>query len=95
MSFKPIAAIHNRAIDKLVTQIEQQKKLLMAVKSVLPENLAEHTTHCVLHDTTLVVYSDAPVWSSQLRFYQRAILAAIQPIISEPIKTIQIHLSRG
>lgn len=88
MSFKPILEFHNRAIDKLVTQVEQQQDLLSVVKSVLPENLAEHTLHCVIHDATLLVYSDAAVWSSQLRFYQAAILA----MVGQSVKRIQIRL---
>ena len=88
MSFKPVSEFHNRAIDKLVTQIDQQKDLLSVVKSVLPENLAQHTLHCVIHDATLLIYTDAAVWSSQLRFYQAAILA----IVEKSEKRIQVRL---
>lgn len=95
MDFKPIAAIRNRAIEKILAQIEQQQKLLSAVKKALPEPLAQHIENCVLHDATLVVYTDSAVWSSQLRFYNAVILAEIQPIISEPIKMVQIRLTKG
>ena len=95
MSFKPVLEFHNRAIDKLVTQIEQQKDLLSIVKSALPENLASHTLHCVIHDTTLLIYADAAVWSSQLRFYQTVILEKISTVVESPVKRIQIRLSRG
>ena len=92
--FKSALEFHNRAIDQLVTRVEQQKDLLSVVKSVLPENLAEHTLHCVIHETTLVIYMDAAVWSSQLRFYQAAILEAISPQVEKPITRVQIRLSR-
>ena len=95
MSFKSISEFHNRTIDKLVSEIDQQKNLLSVVRSVLPETLAQHTLRCVIHNATLLIYTDSAVWSSQLRFYNSAILAAILPIIAEPIKTIQIRLSRG
>ncbi len=95
MSFKPVLEFHNRAIDKLVTRIEQQKDLLTVVRSVLPESLASHTLHCVIHDTTLLIYADAAVWSSQLRFYQTVILDKISTVVESPVKRIQIRLSRG
>ena len=92
MSFKPALEFHSQTIDKLVTQVEQQKDLLSIVKNVLPENLAEHALHCVIHDTTLFVYTDAAIWSSQLRFYQNEILTVISPIIQNSIKSVQIRL---
>ncbi|MSR17449.1 MAG: DUF721 domain-containing protein [Methylococcaceae bacterium] len=95
MSFKSALEFHNRTIDKLVSEIEQQRSLLSVVRSVLPEILAQHTLHCVIHDATLFIYTDASVWSSQLRFYNSTILVAIQKIVAEPIKTIQIRLSRS
>lgn len=96
MSFKPVLAFHNQTIDKLVTQVAQQKDLLSVVQSVLPPNLAEHTLHCVIHDATLLLYTDAAVWSSQLRFHSSAILAAITPLFSQrPVKRVEIRLSRS
>ncbi len=92
MSFKPIFEFHNPTIDKLIVQIEQQKNLLVVVKSVLPENLAEHALHCLIHDDTLLLYTDAAVWSSQLRFYQEAILTALSPLSEQPLKRLQTRL---
>lgn len=86
--FKSALEFHNQTIDKLVTRIDEQKDLLSMVKNVLPENLAAHTLHCVIHDATLIIYTDAAVWSSQLRFYQTAILA----IVENGVKRIQIRL---
>jgi hypothetical protein len=86
--FKSALEFHNQTLDKLVTRLDEQKDLLSMVKSVLPENLAEHTLHCVIHDSTLLIYTDAAVWSSQLRFYQNTILA----IVEQGVKRIQIRL---
>lgn len=92
MSFKPALEFHNRTIDKLVTEVEQQKDLLLIVKSALPTNLAEHTLHSVVHDETLFIYTDAAIWSSQLRFYQNTILTVVSSSIQNSIKRIQIRL---
>ncbi len=94
MSFKPVLDFHNQTIDKLTTRIAQQKDLLSVVRDVLPTNLAEHTLHCVVHDTTLLIYTDAAIWSSQLRFHSTTILAIIAPLVSQTIKRVEIRLSR-
>jgi hypothetical protein len=86
--FKSVLDFHNQTLDKLVSRIDEQKDLLSIVKSALPETLAAHTLHCVIHDATLLVYTDAAVWSSQLRFYQSAILA----VIENRVKRVQIRL---
>jgi hypothetical protein len=88
--FKSALEFHNQTIDKLVTRIDEQKDLLSVVKSVLPENLAKHALHCVIHDSALLIYTDAAVWSSQLRFYQAAILA----VVENGVERIQIQLVR-
>lgn len=92
MSFKSALEFHNRTIDKLVTQVEQQQDLLLLVKSALPENLAEHTLYCVIHDSTLVIYTDAAVWSSQLRFYQTVLLEIASSFVQIPVKRVQVRL---
>lgn len=92
MSFKSALDFHNRTLDKLVTQVDQQKDLVSVVKSALPENLAEHTLHCVIHDATLLIYTDAAVWSSQLRFYQTKILDVVALQMRHPVLRVQIRL---
>lgn len=92
MSFKPILEFHNRTIDKLVTRIEQQQDLLSMVCEVLPEELAKNVSCCVIHNTTLLVYTNTAVWASKLRFYQAAILKVITPVIEKPVTRIQIRL---
>lgn len=94
MSFKSALEFHNRTIDKLVTQVDSQKDLLSIVQSVLPENLAAHTLHCVIHDATLLIYTDAAVWSSQLRFYQAVMLETVALQFHKTVQRVQIRLFR-
>lgn len=94
MSFKPISEFHGYTLDKLVLEIEKQKDLLSTVKSALPEHLSEHILHCVIHDKTLLIYSDAAVWASQLRFYQVVILDVTSSFIGLPITRVQIRLAK-
>ncbi len=90
--FKSVLEFHNQTIDKLVSEIDQQNNLLALVKGALPKTLAENTLHCVVHGTTLLIYTNAAVWSSQLRFYEMAILDAISLFVISPVKRVQIRL---
>jgi hypothetical protein len=92
MTFKPISEFHNRTIDKLVMQVEQQKDLLSLVKDVLPEELAAQILHCVIHGSTLFVYTHAAVWASKLRFYQGAILKNVSPHIQTQLDYVKMRL---
>lgn len=92
MTFKPISEFHNRTIDKLVMQVEQQKDLLSLVKDVLPEELALQTKHCVIHGSTLFVYTSAAVWASKLRFYQNTILKNVSPHVQTALDYVKIRL---
>lgn len=94
MSFKPALEFHNQTLDKLVSQIEQQKDLLSIVQSVLPVELANQIVCCVVHEETLFIYTTAAVWSSQLRFYQVAILNIVIKHEYEMIKRVQIRLTK-
>lgn len=92
-SFKPFNDyFQHRILAYLTGQITQQKQLLQLVRSILPEFLANHTLHCLIRDEKLLVYTDAAVWASQLRFYHKLILANIKPLSRRPIETLQIKI---
>lgn len=93
MSFKPISEFHSQTLDKLFLQVEKQKDLLSIVKNALPEHLSERILNCVIHDETLLIYSDAAIWASQLRFYQSAILEATSSFIDFPITRVKVRLA--
>lgn len=92
MTFKPISEFHNRTIDKLVMQAEQQKDLLSLVQDVLPEELAAQTVHCVVHGNTLFVYTSSAVWASKLRFYQGTILKKVSPYVQTSLDYVKVRL---
>ena len=74
------------------SQIEQQKQVLQRIREVLPAAIAEHALHCVVNGKKLLVYTDTAAWASQLRFYNRAILAAIAPVTRETVSIMQIKV---
>lgn len=89
--FKPALANPNRAIAFLYARVEQQKKMLLQIKTALPKTLAEHTLHCVANDKKLSLYTDSAVWATQLRFYKTVIIEAIAPITPN-IEILQIKI---
>ncbi len=59
----------NPVTSYLRAQIGQQKKILLAVQAVLPASLALQVKHCLIKEQSLLIYTDAAVWATQLRFY--------------------------
>ena len=92
MSFKSVDTFHNYALDQLTAKLTQQQDLLSSIQRVLPEDLATHALHCVAHNTTLMVYTDLAVWSSQLRFHKAAMLEAAATSTNPVLTNIQIRL---
>jgi len=90
--FKKSLAFPNRTMVYLHSQIEQQQRILKQIKTVLPDNLAKQTKHCLIKDHKLLVYTDSAIWASQLRFYNNAILASIQTLVKTPIESLQIKI---
>lgn len=93
-SFKAALTYPSRAMAMLYGQLEQQKQVLQRIHAVLPEDIAKHALHCVIKDKKLLVYTDTPAWASQLRFYNRAILAAVAPVTRAPVSIMQVKIQQ-
>ncbi|HEY8158875.1 MAG TPA: DciA family protein [Methylobacter sp.] len=91
-SFKAALSFPNGTIAYYCSQIEQQKQVLQRIHEVLPIAIAEHALHCVVNGRKLLIYTDTAAWASQLRFYNRAILAAIAPVTRESVSIMQIKV---
>lgn len=91
-SFKSALAFPSRSIEQLATQIKQQQKILQTLRAVLPETLSQHLHHCVINDKKLMIYTDSAAWASQLRFYDKALLAAIAPLTTQSVSIVQLKL---
>ncbi|MGZ4981909.1 MAG: DciA family protein [Methylobacter sp.] len=91
-SFKAALSFPNGTIAYYCSQIEQQKQVLQRIHEVLPIAIAEHALHCVVNGRKLLIYTDTAAWASQLRFYNRVILAAIAPVTRESVSIMQIKI---
>lgn len=91
-AFKSALAFPNRGLAYLYNQIEQQRLVLQQIKSVLPDGLAKHVSHCVVNDKKLLLYTHSAAWASQLRFHNKALLAAIAPITQKSVTIMQVKV---
>jgi hypothetical protein len=90
--FKSALSFQTRTIAYFYSRIEQQRLTLQLIQTVLPEDLKYHARHCIISNKKLLIYTDSAAWASQLRFYNKAILAAIAPITKETVEIMQIKL---
>lgn len=91
-AFKSSLACQNRTIAYFYSQLEQQKKLLAHLQAVLPDALSAQVRHCLIKDNKLLVYTGSAVWASQLRFYNKIILASVAPLSKQPVDSLQIKI---
>ena len=91
-TFKVSLTYQNRTMAFYYSQIEQQQRLLKRIQNVLPYNLAKQARHCLIKEKKLLIYTDSATWASQLRFYNQAIIGAIQSTTKAPIEAIQVKV---
>jgi len=94
-SFKASLSFKNRTMAYFYSQIEQQRRISQCIQAVLPEALAKQVRHCLIRDKKLLIYTDSAAWASQLRFYNSAILAAIESLTRSPVEILQIKIIGG
>lgn len=75
--FKSALDFEGKVLASYRYKINAHDRLLHTIKSALPENLSKHALYCVISDKKVSLYTDSAVWSSQLRFYHKAILNSI------------------
>lgn len=91
-TFQIPLSFQNRLFGFYVNQIAQQRQMLQNVRKGLPDNLAKHACHCLVSNGTLLLFTDSAIWASQLRFYNKAILANIAPVTQEIVQKMQIKV---
>jgi hypothetical protein len=91
-SLKPILSYPNRTIAQLSLQINRQLAILARIKAALPNELAIHVLHCVTNKNKLIVYTDSANWASQLRFYGKSVIDALEPYASIPATNLHFKI---
>lgn len=92
LTFKSLLTSPGGYFRGLTAQIEAQLSVLEAIKRVLPDEVAAHALHCVGHGKKLVMYTDASVWATPLRFHKEIILAAATRLLKASYTELQIKV---
>jgi hypothetical protein len=91
-SFKPALSFPNQSINHFDRLIKQQLEILKIIRAALPEALANHVQHSLLNGNKLLIYTDSAAWATQLRFYEKTLLASIAHITKQADTIVQIKL---
>jgi hypothetical protein len=75
----------------LLAAIDGNRTLLQAVREALPPPLDAHCLFAGIADGTLTLVTDAPAWSSRLRFFAPELLSSLQ-CNHGPIETTRIRV---
>ena len=94
-SFKRPLDHTNLSLVRLYAHLGHQKKILESIKALLPHQLANHVMHCVIDEKRLLLYTDSGAWASQLRFFNRIILKAVEPFTRQGLRILQIRISQS
>ena len=89
---KPALDYDGKVLIGYKYQIEIQNKLLKKIKSSLPDHLSCHALFCVISGKKVLLYTDAAVWSSQIRFYHPIILQELSISHQGRVEELQIKI---
>jgi hypothetical protein len=74
----PLSRILPHSSATLLANLRRQQQWLDRIRGRLPQVLAQHCNSCTLSGSTLLLYTDAPAWSFQLRFAVPKLLQELQ-----------------
>jgi hypothetical protein len=80
-NFKSIDSCQNSTLAFYQRQIRNQQKVLVRVQKVLPTQLADKISQCVISKKKLILYIESIEWLAQLMIYQPQILQSITDLI--------------
>lgn len=90
--FKSALNYEGKILSGYRYQIEVQNELLKKIRSTLPIELASHALYCVVSDKKILLYTDSATWSSQLRFYHKAIVQGLSSSDKHTFESVQIKI---
>lgn len=91
-AFKAASSFEQRHLTVCLARIEEQRQLLVLIKSVLPPELASRIVHTLISGSRLLIYTSSASWASQIRFYNEVILTKLQASGQQKINKLQVRL---
>lgn len=90
--FRSVLNFDSQPLALCLEKITEQRQYLQHVRAALPVHIAPHAVHCVLKGSRLLVYADGAAWASQIRFFQSAIVEALQSVNRSKVVSIQVRI---
>lgn len=90
--FQQPLSFNGKLIKYYVNQARVQQSLLSIIKSTLPPHLKDHVSHGIVSNNKVILYTNSPAWSSQLRFYHQPILNKVRTIKKIDVLSLQIKI---
>lgn len=75
-----LMSIRDGTLSRLCAQAGELSRVNRLLTTLLPGPLARHVSACAVHDDTLVLQTDSPVWATRLRLEQQRLLAGIRTL---------------
>jgi hypothetical protein len=82
-------------LANFVTRCQIHAAIEDAVRSLIPERLAKHCVHCVSHADHLVVFADAAIHATALRFALAPALPTLNRQFDSCWRVVQIRVFPG
>jgi len=76
----------NRRLGRWLSQADEQARLLVEVRALLPAALAPHLAAVARHGRRLTLMALSPVWASRLRYQTGALVGRIRGIDQVRVK---------
>jgi hypothetical protein len=67
----------SEALSTLLAEIARAQDLLSSVGAALPPPVKPHCLHAALHEGTLTLVTDSPVWAARMRFFAPDLVQAL------------------
>jgi hypothetical protein len=83
--------LRRSGISDFRAELERQARLLRTVRRCLPGDLPERCRHCAVEEDRLLIYTDAPAFAYQLRFYGPQLLEKVAEATGEVFKEVQVR----
>lgn len=91
-AFKTAGSYNLNQLSSLYAQMAEYQKFKQKVCVALPESIAQQVLHCTIKNKTLIIFTTASVWSSQIRFYQSALLASLNQGSIKQADSLQVKV---
>lgn len=80
----------NHRLHPILARIDNDRRLLEAVRTAVPDGLKEHCVHAAVQGDALILFTTSPVWATRLRFAAPDLIQSIPGLSPDTRLTVRI-----